>query len=682
VTLRLGVLALALALTRALPGGGAGLYLRLAAATAVVLAPGFVLARALGLRSSSATLAWALALATGAAGITFAVHGSLWLALALLLAAGAAALPLARRRERRGRPRGRRRAARPLRGADPGWLAALLAGGALGIALWRLAGPIAGDAPFHLARVRKLDALGSLSLQDVGEFKDGGLHPGYAFPLWHVVLALVARVAGVDPAAVVQHEAAVLAPLALVVTYEAGRELFSARSAGLSVAVASVAQLGLAAGGGGSFPSLALPATASRLLLVPAALTLLFAATRRRSRVALSSVAAAGLALALVHVTYALFVLLPVAGFLLVRALAGGRQALRLAPAAAALAVPALGLSLALLRLVETTRSFDPSAATLASSRHGFSRYPGQIDVASARSFHLAPEVVSRTGAVAVAALLLVPLAGLAGRRRWSAFVLGGSLAVLAAMLVPFLFVHLTDAVSLSQSRRAAGFVPFAFALAGGAAVLVRFLSAALLPLALAAGIALQRFFPGDFGYVLRHGGPQYATWIAAFGGAAALGVVLARRGREPLERQGAVAALSVALFCLPVAVHGFSRWSAPPPDPRALTPGLVAALRRDVPAGGVVFSDVETSYRIAAFAPVYVASSPPAHVADTTANRPYERQRLTRLYFRTGNLAIPRSLGARWLVIARAESRLRPRLPLLYADARFALYRLPAARR
>ena len=88
-------------------------------------------------------------------------------------------------------------------------------------------------------------------------------------------------------------------------------------------------------------------------------------------------------------------------------------------------------------------------------------------------SFSLAPEVFGRSGAVAVAALVLVPLAGLAWRRRWSSLVLGGSLAVLAVTLTPFLFERLSDAVSLSQSRRAAGFLPFAFAFAGGIAVLV-----------------------------------------------------------------------------------------------------------------------------------------------------------------------------------------------------------------
>ena len=35
--------------------------------------------------------------------------------------------------------------------------------------------------------MRKLDDFGALSLRAVDEFKDGGLHPGYAFPLWHGV---------------------------------------------------------------------------------------------------------------------------------------------------------------------------------------------------------------------------------------------------------------------------------------------------------------------------------------------------------------------------------------------------------------------------------------------------------------------------------------------------------------
>ena len=84
----------------------------------------------------------------------------------------------------------------------------------LGVLLWHVAGEIGGDGLFHLARVRKLEAFDSLSLDAVNEFADGGLHPGYAFPLWHGFLALVARVSFLDPADVVLHEASVLAPLA------------------------------------------------------------------------------------------------------------------------------------------------------------------------------------------------------------------------------------------------------------------------------------------------------------------------------------------------------------------------------------------------------------------------------------------------------------------------------------
>ena len=61
-------------------------------------------------------------------------------------------------------------------------------------------GVVAGDGLFHEARVRKLVELGSLHLRTVDEFRDGGLHPGYAFPLWHGFLAVVAKLSGLDPA--------------------------------------------------------------------------------------------------------------------------------------------------------------------------------------------------------------------------------------------------------------------------------------------------------------------------------------------------------------------------------------------------------------------------------------------------------------------------------------------------
>jgi hypothetical protein len=271
-----------------------------------------------------------------------------------------------------------------------------------------------------------------------------------------------------------------------------------------------------------------------------------------------------------------------------------------------------------------------------------------------------------------------VPLAVLAARRRWGAFVIGGFLAVLALVLWPTLFTHFADAGSISQARRAAGFVPFPFAVAGGAAVLARLLSLGALPVGLGAGIAFQLAYPGDFGYALDDGGPALATWVALFGSAAALvlGAFLPCRLTE-LDRMGPIAAATAALAILPVALHGFTHWDERPTAARGLTSGLVRALRDRVPQKAVVFSDDATSYAIAAFAPVYVANALPGHVADTKANRPYARRADAREFFRTGNLAIPRRYGATWLVVDRNRSKLQPDLPQVYSDPRYVLYRL-----
>ena len=79
-------------------------------------------------------------------------------------------------------------------------------------------------------------------------------------------------------------------------------------------------------------------------------------------------------------------------------------------------------------------------------------------------------------------------------------------------------------------------------------------------------------------------------------------------------------------------------------------------AVRESVPERSVVYSDQETSFRIAAFAPVYIAVAPPGHVADTMVNRPFERAREAREFLRTGDLAIPRRYEAEYLVVDRAR--------------------------
>jgi hypothetical protein len=653
-----------LGLAHLFPDTGFGLWLRLAAATLVVLLPGRLVARAIGRRSGAATLSWSLAAIAAALALTFAVHSSLALTIVLLGVVAAVALPLAFLR----------RAEEP---APHGRLLAIAAGMGFGIALWHVAGIVHGDALFHLGRVRKLDDFGSLSLRTVNEFRDGGLHPGYAFPLWHAFLALVAKLGGVDPTSVVLHEPTVLAPLAFVVIFESGLSVF--RSAWLAGAVllATVALYALAPGQGGSFATLALPGTVARQLLVPAVLAAFFAFVREPSWSLAATVAVASLDLTFVHPTHAVFIGLPLLGFVVARIALVRRDVRAGVAALVAFAAPAGLVLLWLSPIVAETASHNPG---LAEKKRALVQYASQLVVFSPDRYHLKPEVFARTGAVAVAALVLVPLAAAAARRRWAAFVLGGSLVVLGIELSTRAFPRYADAVSLSQARRAAGYVPFAFALAGGAAVLSRALWFVLPPVALAAGIVLQHQYPGDFERGLHEGGPALATWIALWAGVGAFAVALLLTLRfRAFERGNWIAGLSALLFVIPVAVAGFRAWQPRvTQDMYALTPGLVDALRTKVPERTVVYADLETSYRISAYAPVYVANGPPAHVADTTKNRPYERRSDLIRFLNTPNLAIPRDYGARYLVLRRGElERLAGRLPRVYGDSEFVLLRL-----
>lgn len=663
-----------LGLAQLAPHHGGAVSIRLAAAAACVLIlPGALILRLTGWPEElgvaiAGSLTWSLAAIFGCLLLTFAFAGSLTLTLVLLASLTfGTAMPVALRR------------AAELDRDDLLLTAGVAAAGiAFAVVVWLVAGPVAGDGLFHLARVRKLADFHSLpALSVVDEFKHGGLHPGYAFPLWHGALALISKLSGLDPTQVVRHLSAVLVPLSFVVSYGAGRALFRSPWGGAAALVAQVAQFGLSAGHSGAYRALALPATTAKQLIVPAILALSFTYVRSRSPALLGAIGAGGLALALIHPTYAVFLCIPLAGFLIARALLGGRDTAPLAASLVAILVPTAAVAFWLLPIVQKTATYGSHDL-----QRGLRKYAGQIDVSSAHSYRLAPEMFSRSGTVAVAALVLIPLSVLAARRRWASYVIGGSLAIFLLTLVPFVFPRFADAVSLSQARRAGGFLPFAFALAGGAAVLARLLSWALLPVALAAGVALQLAFPGDFGYRIHDGGPAVVTWVAVIGGAAVLAAATTFRRSDSIERQGPFALAAVLLFCAPVAAHGLTELDGHPSGGEpALTPGIIRALRDDVPMQDIVFSDDVTAYRIAAYAPVYVNAAPPGHVADTKDNFPYQRSHDSRKFFWTkkgDRLSIPRSYQAQWLVIDQKRFPLRlKRLRRVYYDRRYSLYRL-----
>jgi hypothetical protein len=606
-------------------------YLRLAFGTAVVLLPGLAVTRALGRRSVSSVLAWTSASLFVAWAIVFAVHSNIRAVLIVLAAITVGAPVVERLAAERGRHSGNH-----VHGSARG---PVLLGIVLGWFLWHVAGAVVGDGLFHEGRVRKLVDLGDLHLRTVDEFRDGGLHPGYAFPLWHSLDAVVAFVSGLDPDVVMRHESSLLAPIALAVAYEAGTAVFRSRGGGVAVLLAQAAVFCFGPGHGGSYVTLSQPGAAARQLFVPAAIALFF----RRD---LPATAVIFGALALVHPTYAVFLLIP-----LVAVAAWEWRSY------VAAAVPVGAVLLWLRPLVDETNTHTPTAAQ---RLNDIAQYRDMLVVSNPHHFRLAAEVFGRSGAVAVGALLLLPLCAFGLRDRWARFVLGGSLVVLFLLEVPWLFVHFSDTVSLSQSRRAAGFAPLPFALAGGLALAAR--RVWTIPLALVAGIVLQRLWPGDFELGLRHGGPAAATWIALAGGTAALVAVAVLRPRLPRPRFGLGAAAAIA-FTLPVLVHGAWHWSpATPTDPDALSPTLVHNLRTKVPKGSIVLAPIETSYRVAAVAPVYVVAGPLTHVANTKANHSVERWRAVKHWVLTDDPRVAERYGATWEIrrgrLSRVERR------------------------
>jgi hypothetical protein len=604
-------------------------YVRLAVATLLVLAPGWLVARALGQRSTSATVVWAFGCLFVAWAVVFILHRTIWLAVAVLAAIGVAAGLVVLRWPRAlpERPSGHR--------------SVLVVGVILGGLLWHVAGVVSGDGFFHEGRVRKLVDLGNLHLRTVDEFKDGGLHAGYAFPLWHGFDAVVAKLSGLDPSVVLNHESSLLLPLACLVAWEAGVAVFGSAGGGFAVLAGSLAIGVFAAGHGGAAVTLAQPISGARQILVPALIALFFACVESRAWPLVAALAAAAGALELAEAPFGSYTLIALAAYALVRFGEWRASAVALA----AVSVPIALVELWRWPLVREWRNHDPSDTTLASA---LARYTGELRISSLHHYRIVPELVGRSGAVTVAALALVPLASLAARRRWSAFVLAGTVSILVLTLTPTLFVHLSNLFSVSESRRAAGFIPFAFAFAGGMTLLAR--SLLVLPAALAAGIALQLLWPGDFTYGLRHGGPAALTWWALIGGAVAIvvGVFFRRRLVVESHRRAGFAA---ALFVLPIAVHSFSHWSPlNATDPLALSPQIVHELRA-VPPRSVVIAPTETSYRIIAEAPVYAVAAPAVHVLNTTANNPYQRIRAVQHWLATDDPAVPQRYGATWAV-------------------------------
>ena len=338
-----------------------------------------------------------------------------------------------------------------------------VAGIGLGAGIWFVQGAFTGDVFFHLGRIRKLETLHSLSLHNVGRVQARRAPSRLRVP----ALARLARARG--PArgsrsderggARGEHPRAARARARLrdglgdlpLDRPRARRRLRAARVQGLRAGPRRRLSLPLAAGAA-SRPSCSFPlrsASSSTSCASRAGRPGSCSPRRRRS-------------ISLVHPTYALFLAIPLVAYVIARALLTWRLRLP-GRRSSRLAVFGLPMALAflwLLPVVRQTIPVSPGPAQLAKNLH---HYRADLVVHSLSRYSLAPARIDRNGAVTIVALLLVPLALLARRRRWSALVLGGTVAVLGdraladrlpALLQPRLALAVAAPVRVRPLRR------------------------------------------------------------------------------------------------------------------------------------------------------------------------------------------------------------------------------------
>lgn len=652
-----------------LPNVGVLLPLKLAAATfGTLVLPGAVVLRLLGWpRSLAAALpacaAWSVAAL--APGLVFALlsdGGLVVAALWLLLVIGAGLLIGG------GRP-----VEMDLRvsGELLWFVGAVVAFSAL---VWVGSWNNTGDAIEHIARLRKLAELDPpRSLDELGLLPPGtGLHPGYAFPLWHAAGAVIVWMSDLEETFAFRYWPAMLVPFAAAAVYRAGRTVFGCRAAGAATAVAYLALFAFPYGGTGYFTKLGYPGNVSIFVFWPLVIERTFTYLRAGGREPVWTVAAASFVVTAIHPSYTPFMIMLIGAFLVARTLLTRDRGdlRRLAVMLAALTLPFL---LFLVWLYPIASSSSSSVGDVGPGLESLVNRSGDL-------VSMKPEWAARGGAAAVAALLLVPLASAAARTRAAAFIAGTSAVVILTLVVPWFFTPFADVVSISQGRRFLFYLPWAFALTGGALVLARFRYLAVAG-ALVLGTLLHLTWPGDFRYRLADPGPGWATWLAGAG--ALLVLALGATTKLNLRYRERWALPIVIAFVLPVAAAGLNGMRTGTPETNVFGDRFLAAVREHVGRDDVVLAPLRTAYRLTARAPVYIVAAERGHGGDTVANRHDDRRRAANRFFRAETTpAAARDIlerwKVRWVVIRKDEPYPRSffeRSTPVYEDETFALY-------
>ena len=643
-----------------------------------MLLPGSLVARALGLRGVSATLAWRSPPSRRRSAVVFAssTRRSRWRSSCSSSS-----------RSSRCRFAPRRRA-----GPARGRLAGRVAGGGVAArraALARRRRVVRRRALPPRARAQAASSsTGSRSRQS-NEFADGGLHPGYAFPLWHGFLALVAKLAGVDPALVVQHEATLLVPLAVRSSrtrpaYALFRSRLARRRRARRAGRADRLRRRVTAA---RTRRSRCPAPRRASSLVPAALALVFALRARRRRRPLLAAIAAGRARARARPPDVRGLPLPAARRLPRRARrcgrAGGRGGSR--PRSPRSPCRRRRVVAWLLPIVRDTASHTPDGRGAARARSRTTR--DQLDVCSDEATASRPEVFGAAARSRSPRSLLVPLAALACAGAGRAFVLGGSLAVLAVDARAVALHALLRRSSRSRSRGAppASCRSRSRSRAGSPCSPRCCAASCSAARARPPGIVLQARVPRRLRLPARGRRARAVTWFA-------------RRRRRDRARARRVAyaagstssgtgrsALAAALFVLPVASHGFAHWNRRAgATRRAHARARATRCATTCPKRDVVFSDLDDELpdrrRRAGLRRRRAAGARRRHEDEPAVRAPARRDRV--LPHRRPRDPAPRT-ARDWLVDRPAAVRRRDAARAArLRDGRYALYRPRASLR
>jgi hypothetical protein len=445
--------------------------------------------------------------------------------------------------------------------------------------------PSGFDSPFHTAALRRLLEDPSWRPPDP-YFAPASLPvPQYGLDPWYPVLAVLAAISGRDAMATLSGSTVALAGAAAValvsmVRAAAGRSLGGGDAGRASPLPLVAGGLALAAWiawvgairAGLDWRLLVLPEEVGLLVLVPATLTVLWAAGRPRSRRRLALLVGLGALAAPVHLLAAAVLGTVVLGELLVGGLRRDGDAIR----------PAIAVAIGL--AIGTIVTAVPLVAMVAAVGADAFGQPG----ADERLLHLGPLAMLRPGVwlsspLAVAAgIAAIGVLALLPRRPGAASLATGAIAAwLAILLPPVATVVVAVAGALYLGRIVT--VPGS-------------LGIPLLGLA-AAGVLAWRAVGGAGLRGVVAGALAVAIAVAGL----TVGVVLGSRGRD-----------------VPAWVAPTGRTSADRPDDRIAIRALDDGLAPYLPAGSVVLAEPATAYVLPTTLDVRVVAVPAVHSIST----------------------------------------------------------------